>query len=414
MKIEVDNVKGFQDYLPPESLKREKIKEIARRIFKLYGFLPMETPIIEFDELMKSDDLANEGEDEAVSERFRLQDRGGRNLGLRYELTFPLARVLKQNPNLKMPFKRYIIGEAFRDEPTKTGRTRQFTQCDIDIIGDPSIKADAECIAAVSDLLRELKIKDIEIQVNNRKLLNSIIESVEIKAKRQVTRELDKIEKLGIDQVKSNLKKTTSPNQIITLFRLLEKDLKFFKENAFPGAEEIEELTKICKAYGVKIKFNPFLIRGFAYYTGSIFEFVTPQKRVIIAGGRFDKTVGKYLANDIPATGVSFSLEALMALCPNEIAQLKVEQYPTVLVLAINQDEEAVKLTRKLRKSNISCTLEFGRPSKALDYANSLNIPYVVFLGEEEVSQKKVKLKEMKSGEEKLLTEEQLIKKLGK
>ena len=133
MKLEASTVKGFQDYLPPESQKRAAIKKIVEKYYKLYGFLPVETPIIEFDELMRPDPLTGEAEDEAVADRFRLKDRGGRSLGLRYEFTFQLARIFKENPNIKLPFKRYQIGPVFRDEPIRQGRTRQFTQCDADI-----------------------------------------------------------------------------------------------------------------------------------------------------------------------------------------------------------------------------------------------------------------------------------------
>ena len=149
MEIEATTVKGFQDILPPESLKREAVKKIIEKWFKLYGFIPIETPIIEFDELMRSETLASEKEDEAISDRFKLKDRASRNLGLRYEFTFQLARILKQNPNIKLPFRRYQIGPVFRDEPVASDRFRQFTQCDADIIGNSSIDADAECLALV-------------------------------------------------------------------------------------------------------------------------------------------------------------------------------------------------------------------------------------------------------------------------
>src|SRR3989338_6810150 len=168
MNIEIDTVKGFRDFLPPESLKREVVVETIKKYFELYGFLPVETPVVEFDELMRSDSL--DDEDEAVSDRFRLKDRAGRNLGLRYEFTFQLARIFKQYPNIKLPFRRYQVGPIFRDEPIAADRFRQFVQCDIDIVGDASIKADAECLAVVADILKELKI-DSEINVNNRKLL---------------------------------------------------------------------------------------------------------------------------------------------------------------------------------------------------------------------------------------------------
>ena len=414
MKIDIGTVKGFQDYLPPESLKRKKIVGIVEKYYRLYGFMPIETPIVEFDELMKPDVLSEE-EDEAIADRFRLQDKGGRNLGLRYEFTFQLARILKENPNIKLPFRRYQIGPVFRDEPIRTGRTRQFVQCDADIIGDATVNADAECLALVSDILSELKINNFEIQINNRKLLNSIIESVEIKDVKNVMRELDKTEKLGVDLVKANLRKYTSANQIITLFKLMEKDITFFKDNAFDGAEELEELIKKCKLYGIKIRFNPSLIRGFAYYTGNIFEVTLPEKKTSLAGGgRYDKTVGKFVNREIPAIGISFSLEALIGLCSESIDKIKLEPVPEIIIISFNKYAEAVKLARKLRKNETSCIINEGQPSKALDFANSMNIPFVIFVGDAEIEQEKYKLKDMKSGEEKLLTEKQLFAKFSK
>ena len=412
MKLDISTVKGFQDYLPPESLKRAAIKKIVEKYYKLYGFLPVETPLIEFDELMKPESLANEQEDEAVADRFRLQDRGGRNLGLRYEFTFQLARIFKEYPNIKLPFKRYQIGDNFRVEPIRAGRTRQFTQWDADIVGDPSVNADAECITLVNDILSELNIKEFEIQINNRKLLNAIIESVEIKETKQIMRELDKIEKLGLDTVKANLKKYASSNQIVTLFKLMEKTLEFFKDNAFDGAEELESLIKKCKLYGIKTRFTPSMVRGLGYYTGNIFEFVLQNKKTtLIGGGRYDKTIGKFISKEIPAVGISFSIEALISLCSEELSKLKIETIPEILIISFNQEEEAIKLAKKLRKNNISCSITEGQPSKALDFANAQKIPYAIFLGEEEIEKEKYKLKDMSSGEEKLLSEKQLINK---
>jgi len=248
MQIEIDTVKGFRDYLPPESLKKEAVMKIIEKNFKLYGFMPVETPVIEFDELMKGDSLPSEEEDEAISERFKLNDRAGRKLGLRYEFTFQLSRILKENPNIKLPFRRYQIGPVFRDEPISQDRFRQFIQCDIDILGDSSIRADAECLNVIADILKELTIP-AEIQINNRKLLSSIIESVRIKQIKQVMRELDKISKIGEDNVKANLKKYADSNQVLTLFKMLGKDLSFFKENLFEGAEELSSLKKDCRKY---------------------------------------------------------------------------------------------------------------------------------------------------------------------
>ncbi len=406
MKIEVSNVKGFQDFLPPESLKRRAVKEIIEKNYKLYGFLPVETPIVEYDELMKSDTIE---EDEAISERFRLKDRAGRNLGLRYEFTFQLAKLFRLYPTLKLPFKRYQIGQVFRDEPISSRRFRQFTQCDADIIGSQDINADVECISLISDILQELNIP-ATIEVNNRKLLSSIIESVQIRLVENVMRELDKFDKIGEDEVKLNLKKYADPNQIITLFKLLEKDLKFFKENAFEGAEELDSLVKKCKSYGIKVKVNPYMIRGFSYYTGTIFEIKSSEfKETIAAGGRFDKLVGKFSGREIPAVGVSFGLERV-----SELAKVMIPALIKALIISIEEDKETMKLAKTLRKLGIPVSTTSKQVGKALEFANSLAIPYVILIGEAEVSQSKFKIKDMFSGKEQFLSEKQVINKLKK
>ncbi len=405
MIFEVDTVKGFRDYFPPESLKKEEVRQIIENNFKLYGFSPLETPIIEFDELMKPDNL--DSEDSAVSDRFRLKDRAGRNLGLRYEFTFQLARIFKQNPNIKLPLKRYQTGPLFRDEPIGPGRFRQFSQCDADIIGEQSINADAECLSLAADILKDLGIENAEIQINNRKLLAAIIESVEIKSAFEVMRELDKIDKIGEDAVKTNLKKYADTNQILTLFKLLEKDMRFFKENAFEGIQEIEELKKYCKLYGVKIIFNPFMIRGLSYYSGNIFEIKERGKPTIASGGRYDKVVGKYLQREIPATGISIGLERI-----TELANISISPVPKLILISLNKDSEAISLAKRLRSNNISCLVMFEKAGKALEYANRYSIPYSLFVGEDEIKKKKWKIKNMKSGEEADITEKQLIKQM--
>jgi histidyl-tRNA synthetase len=413
MKIEVDNVKGFTDYLPPESLKRAAIKKIVEETYRLYGFAPVETPIIEYDEMMKPDMLPNETEDEAVSDRFRLQDRASRNLGLRYEFTFQLAKIFKLNPNIKLPFRRYQIGEQFRDEPIRAGRTRQFTQCDADILGDSSLHADAECLALAKEIFTKLGIK-AEAHVNNRKLIDAIIESCEITAKKQVLKEIDKMDKIGEDNVKMNLKKYADSNQIITLFKLLGKDIDFFIENGFEGAKELKELGDLCKTYGFVIKIRPTLVRGFSYYTGNVFEFMTDAKYAIAGGGRYDKTVGKFLNREIPAVGISFSIEAIMGLCSDAINKLETSSLADVIVISIGKERDAIKLTSKLRKEGVSTITMFDKPGKAIEYANVQQIRYVIFIGEKEAEKKKFTLRNMGSGKESLLAEKSLISTLKK
>src|SRR3989338_4395340 len=406
MIYEPETVKGFQDILPPDSQKFQAIERVIEKHFKLYGFLPIKTPTIEFDELMRTNNVGEE--DEAVSDRFRLQDRGGRNLGLRYEFTFQLARLFKQNPNIKLPLRRYQIGSVFRDEPTGQGRFKEFTQCDADIIGDSSIEADAECIALWSDILKALKIK-AEIHISNKKLAYAILDSIQLQQKREILKELDKLDKLGEDTIKTNLKKYADANQILTLFKLLEKDLEFFVKNLFEGSDEIFKVQELGKTLGFTIKFNPFIVRGLSYYTGNVIEFkVAEGKHAIGGGGRYDGVAGRFLNRKIPAIGVSFGIERLM-----EYAQIKNETTKT-LVISLEKDKEANNLAKKLRKENISCIMVSDKPGKALEYGNAYQIPYAIFIGAEELAKKKYKLKNMTSGEEKDLTEKKLISLLKK
>jgi histidyl-tRNA synthetase len=222
-------------------------------------------------------------------------------------------------------------------------------------------------------------------------------------------KELDKLEKTGEDNLKANLKKYADNNQIATLFKLLEKPLEFFIENAFDGSKELEDLFTIGKKYGLKLKFNPFMTRGFAYYTGNIIEIISPEaKGAIAGGGRYDKVVGKYLNKEIPAFGLSFGLERL-----SQLAKVQIENIPKALLISIEEENETLKLLKSLRKENISCIKMNDKVGKCLEYANSQLIPYVILIGPDEVAIKKYKLKNMFTGEERLLSDNQIIRSLS-
>ncbi len=399
--MEIGKVKGFRDILPPESLKREKVTETIKKYFKLYGFLPVETPTIETDELLKGDNQ----EDEAVADRYRLKDKAGRELGLRYEFTAQLPRLFAEYKNIKLPFRRYQIGNVFRDEPVRAERYREFVQCDADIIGDPSVYADAECLALANDIIKELNIK-AEIIVNNRKLLDSILEKLEIKDKKQALREIDKLDKLGEQDVRKALSSLMDKKKIDNLFELLKKDLNYFVKNNFSGASEIQELIDICSLYNVRPRFSSSLVRGFSYYTGNVFEcFSKEQKFSVASGGRYDKKVGKYLGRDIPSVGISFG--TIVDYPKVESESIK------VVVISIGKDKESIKFLQELRRNNIS-SLMMNKVTKALEYANSYSIPYAVFIGEKEVKNKKFKLRDMKTGKESSLNKDNIIKLLQK
>lgn len=380
-------VRGFRDFLGEEAKIREKIREILVKNFKLFGFEPAEPPIIEYEDFVRGENSS----DEAVSDIFKLKDKGERKLALRYEMTFQLKRIMQ---NKKLPYKRYQIGPVFRDEPITGNRFRQFTQCDVDTIGS-NVKDEAEILIITAKILEELGIKFV-INFNNRKLLNEILdkEGIEDKIKVEVIRELDKLDKLSEKEVKENLKKYKA-EKIIDIFN---KPEKYFEK--YENYNEIKKLKDNCSLFGVKINFQPTLARGLSYYNGSVFEVKSDIKETITAGG-------SYMFNSIQSTGISFGLERL-----SQLAKLKLEEN-SVVIISLDQDKKAIELATSLREKNIACVVMYNKVTKALDYANSYGISNVIFIGEDEVKKKKFKLKNMKSGKEEMLGEKEIIGRLS-
>jgi len=262
----IETVKGFRDI--EDCTKRNAIRNIIENTFKLYNFLSVETPVIEYEEFVKG----NNSNDEAVSDIFKLKDRGDRALALRYEFTFQLKRI---SLNKKLPYKRYQIGNVFRDEPIAGNRWRQFTQCDCDIVGS-SLKDEAEILKLVSEIMNKLKIK-FTINVNSRKLLNEILDELNVRNRDLVIKEIDKMDKLDEKEIRENLKKYNA-EKALDIFK---KPEKYFEK--YKSYSEIKELKKICSLYGVKINFLPFLARGLSYYNGSVFEIKGEMKETIAA-----------------------------------------------------------------------------------------------------------------------------------
>ena len=376
--MKTENPKGFKDI--EDATKIVEIRRIMEEIMRLYNFTPVDIPIVEYEEFVKGENP----NDEAVSNIFKLKDRGNRKLALRYEFTFQLKRLIK---NKKLPDKRYQTGPVFRDEPITGNRWRQFTQFDPDIIGS-TIKDEAEILKVTSEILNRLGIK-FTININNKKLLNEVLEQQLIKNKEQVIREIDKLDKLSEEQVKANLEKYNAKD----LLRILKKPEKYFEE--YSSYNEIKNLKKFCLLYNVKVNFQPFLARGLSYYNGSVFE-VKSNLKETIAGG------GSYPVNGIQCTGISFGLERLALIAKIPLSNKK------VLIISLNQDRQTLKLADKIRQLNIPTQIFYGKPTKALDYANSNNIPLAIFIGEEEVKSKKFKLKNMNTGKEKMISEDKL------
>jgi len=420
--MKMQRAKGMRDFAPEEKIVRNRIVSTLKNVFETYGYNPLETPVLE-----RFDVLASKyaGGDEILKEMFRLKDQGSRELGLIYDFTVPMCRFMAMNPNVKMPFKRYQIGPVFRDGPIKLGRYRQFWQCDVDVVGIREMTAEAEILALTSNAFKKLNI-DVIIKVNNRKLLNGVLEYSGIKEKdfETVILSVDKLEKFGNEYVKKELQeKKIKKNAVDKIMKAIQiNDLAKLKKiinnnTGKQGIDELEKLFSLLKNYNVKPDFDCSLARGLSYYTGTVFEVYMKKSDVkssIAAGGRYDKMISQFLGSkqEYPAVGISFGLDVITDAMNVKEAKRSVAD---VFIIPIGTERESIKLAETLRKNKIKTDLDLaGRGiSKNLNYANSLGIPYVVFLGEDELKKKKVKLKDMKTGKESLLKVEEIIKKIS-
>ncbi len=451
----LQSAKGVRDIPPYEKALKNEVVKTLTQVFELYGFLPLETPVLERYETLAAKFAAGEASD-ALKETFRLRDQGNRELGLRFDLTVPLARYVAMNPTLKMPFKRYEVGRVFRDGPLKLGRYREFWQCDADIVGSSSMLADAECLAVIEAAFNKLKL-DVVIKVNNRKLINGILEDAGIArdAWGKAIIALDKLAKIGVQGVRQELEaRGFSKKQSDKALRLVSgtKSLPQLKKalknpEAQQGIAELEELFGYRKKLGLnKVTFDASLARGLAYYTGTVFEAYLKLKNnlkkgrmekqkekqkgnegqkeqvtsSLAAGGRWDGMIGNFLGGNriIPAVGLSFGLEPIMDTLRLEKQQKEqkaaslVKVY--VLPIGISAGNESLKIVQQLRDAGISSSISLGKKgvSKNLEYASAWCIPYVIIIGEDELKKNKVLLRNMEEGTEQLLPVKDVIKKL--
>lgn len=421
-KLILETARGTRDFPPSEKIIRDKVINQIKEIFEIYGFSPLETPTFEKLEILEAKFGAGENSD-AISEIYRFKDQGNRDLGLRYEFTFALARFVGQNPQLKLPFKRYQIGTVFRDGPIKAGRYREFYQCDIDVVGVKSVLADAEALAVVKDVFNKLML-DVVIEVNDRKLLTEIIKysGIEENQATQVIISIDKLKKIGINGVKAELLEKQIPKdkieKLINLLTEIEKGtntekLKSLKKilGETEGLKEIEELLGYLKDFSVEVEFSPSLARGLGYYTGPIFEVFLKDQTImnssIAGGGRWDKMIGKYIGNEklnYPATGLSFGIEPIMDIILKRDGTER-QTVTDLFVIPIKTKEQAIKITQELRKRGLKAQVDLldRSVSKNIEYADKLGIPYVGFLGEDEIKQNKIKIRNLKTGKEELI-----------
>jgi histidyl-tRNA synthetase len=415
--------KGTRDLLPQDCIILQEVVNTLKNNFEAFGFNPIQTPIIERQETLTSKFTGGE---EILKEMYKLSDQGKRELALRYDLTVPFSRFVAMNPQLKLPFKRYQIGRVYRDGPMKANRYREFTQCDCDVVGSRSIVQDAECVELFLQCFKDLDLV-IEVRVNNRKILDEILDKIKIKTDKrsEVILAIDKLDKKPKSEVKNEIKVLGVPESAIkNLFEVIEvkgsnkvilsKVEKLIGKES-PGIKEMKELLAFCPYKNVK--FVPSLARGFSYYTGTLFEVYSTKTSVscsIGSGGRYDKMIGSLMGSKVefPAVGCSFGLD----VCVNAIKEKRKSEKKSVVdiyLIPVGVEYKDVwPIVKELRKEKIK--LDIGTPKKGvtknLNYANSYGIPYVVLVGEDELKKGKLKLKNMETGSEKILTLKQLFK----
>ena len=397
-KITPQILKGFRDFLPIEAMKRQYVINIIRKTFELYGFEPLETPAIEYLEVF----TGNIGEDEKLFYKF--EDSGGRKVALRYDQTVPTCRLIAQYPDkITLPFKRYQIQTVWRAAKPQKGRYREFLQCDADIFGVDDRTSDGEAIALTIDIFKNLGFKKPVAVINDRALYKDIPYKAIVA--------IDKLEKIGIEGVVNELIKKGYSSEEAK--KLLDK-VASSKPN-----EDLKIIFQFLVDYGMKenYQFKPTLARSFSYSTGTIWEIVVDDFDSGSLAGceRFDSLVSRFSNQNIPAVGfaVGFDRTVLameeLRLFPNIKTTTKV--LVTVFEKTLlNQSQEIAKL---LRKNKINTDL-YSDPNikldKQLKYANKKNIPYVIIIGPEEVANGNVVLKDMKTGEQKKLSQQDLVK----
>lgn len=420
------NLKGTNDFLPEEQIIRNKITDTLRKYFESYGFLPLETPQLCYYDLLAS---KYAGGSEILKEVYKFTDQGSRQIGLRYDLTVPFSKVIGMNKGLILPFKRYEIGKVFRDGPVKLGRAREFYQCDVDACGVESPAAEIEYFNMTKKVFKEFGI-DIEIRFNNRKFLSGMLEYSGV-SKENISAfitSVDKLDKMTREEVEKELIVHTDKIVIDKVFNYFDysfTNLKNELENTNieilkQGLDELDKLINLINELGLNdtCVFTPFLARGLEIYTGSVWEIFDKSKKfksALGAGGRYDKIITNFLhnGNEYPAIGMSFGLEPIYELLRQRDDE-KVIKYD-VYVYAFNIDKNLFEISELLRNNNLKVLTELNniKLKKAMNTANRENIKYVVIIGEDELKCNSVSLKNMITGEQEIVKNDELVSKIN-
>ena len=429
MKVEPRTLPGFMELLPEDQIKFNGMIDKIRKSYERFGFLPIDTPIIESSEVL----LAKAGgETEKQIYRF---NKGENDLSLRFDLTVPLAKYVCEYYNdITFPFKRYQIGKVYRGERPQKGRYREFYQCDIDIIGDEnlSIINDAEMPSVIYTTIKELGFEDFTIRINNRKLLNGLFEELDLeKISVEIMRVIDKIDKIGRDNVIKGLQDLKiDDGKIEKIMSFIEikgntdekikalEELNFSNDLFTTGLDELKSVVKYVRAFGVPdthFKVDLTIARGLDYYTGTVYEtFLNDYRELgsICSGGRYDNLAEFYTDKKMPGVGVSIGLTRLFyKLNELDILKEKGKSISKVLVVSMTDNlDKALEVGDRLRNAGINTDvyLEDKKIKAKFKYADKLKIPYVAIIGEEEEKNGTVSLKNMETGKQEEIRVEDL------
>lgn len=408
-KIQPKTLKGFYDYFAEDMKIRNFLKDLFRETAILYGFEALETPALEYSELI----LGQSGE-EAEKLYYKFKDNGDRDVMLKYELMIPMCRAVAQNyNNIAFPYKRYQIQNVWRAENVQKGRLREFTQMDIDTLGSSSPIADAEIIQFGLTFLKKLGFEKYVVRINSREIIKGLIDAMEIDQKyfENIYIGIDKMKKIGEENVKAELvEKGIEEKKVSKLIESLKLDIDSLEsvlkdsEAGMKGLNDVRNILEIVRSDKSMAEFAQFdatLTRGLASYTGPVWEYEIIDGGIgsVSGGGRYDRAVSKYLGKEVPATGTSFGLERLTEVIKDR--GLLKEETSTDNILLIPMDEDCIAYTMEiadqLRKEGIITNVypNIQKLKISLKYADRKNIKWVGIIGENEMKEQKVLLKNM-------------------
>lgn len=425
--VEPRTLPGFMELLPHEQIQFNHIRDVIRHSYEKFGFLPIDTPIIESSEVL----LAKAGgETEKQIYRF---NKGENDLSLRFDLTVPLAKYVAKNYNdITFPFRRYQIGKVYRGEKVQRGRYREFYQCDIDVIGDGelSIVNDAEVPSIIYNIFSELNFGKFTIRMNNRKILTGFFNALNLSEKTvDVLRIIDKIDKVGKDVIREMLADISVTGEvadkIIEFVTIKENAIEYLKalniedETFNLGVEELEKVLSYIESFGVPKEYymvDLSIARGLDYYTGMVYETILderPEIGSVCSGGRYDNLAEFYTNKKLPGVGISIGLTRLFYVL-NEYNLINLNEKKSisdVVIIPMLEDlSYPIEVATILRRKGIKSEIYFENKNmkKKMNYANKSNAPYAIIIGEDELTTKTVTLKNMSTGEQKNITVDEI------